>query len=117
MQPALRCPLGREPFQRSELFFGLAQADGSAIDERRFAAFVDDVVAPSFRAGFTLFAAHGQYLGQNGQVVREPGRVLIVLHRGEPDTERALELVRARYRLTFVQESVLRADTPSCVSF
>jgi hypothetical protein len=49
--------------------------------------------------------------------VREPGRLLIVLHREEPAAIQALQAIRARYRETFGQQSVLRVDSASCASF
>ncbi len=112
-----RCSSGSELLRRSELFFGLAQTDGAVIDEQAFAKFVDAVVTPQLRAGFALIETDGQYLATDGHIVREHGRLLVVIHRGDAATERALELVRARYRREFAQESVLRVDTASCASF
>ena len=49
--------------------------------------------------------------------MREASYVLIVLHHGEPSTERALEQVRTTYKRSLAPQSVLRTDAARCASF
>jgi hypothetical protein len=109
--------VGAAPWQRSELFMGQRRRDETIIDESTFAGFVDDVVTPALPDGFTLVATQGQYRAAQGNVIREPGHLLIVLHHGDQGTESALERVRTAYRDKFDQESVLRTDASTCASF
>jgi len=111
------CPPGSVRWVRSELFMGLVRSDGALVSEQAFAEFVDRTVTPALPDGFTLLTGRGQYRDAHGKLVREPSHVLIVLHHGEPSTERALEQVRTTYKRSFAQQSVLRTDAASCASF
>lgn len=103
-------------YQRSELYFGLLRPNGEPIEPTSFDVFVQSYVVPVLPVGFTLLDGEGRYL-VGDKDVREPSRVMVVLHRREPAVLDALERVRARYKETFAQESVLRADTSACASF
>ncbi len=114
-QPA--CPVGAESWARTELYMGLSRPDGSTIGDADFAGFVDREVTPRFPDGLTLFAGAGQWRGADGTIVREGSRVLVLLHPDTPEVDRALEAIRDAYVAQFAQESVLRVDGASCVSF
>lgn len=96
---------------------GQLRRDHSLVDEPTFQRFVDGVVTPALPSGFTLLATQGHYRDAHGNVIREPGHLLVVLHHGDRATESALESVRAVYREQFDQESVLRTDVGTCASF
>lgn len=102
---------------RSELFFGLARPHGS-VSESEFAQFVEHSVTPRFPHGLTLLGGSGQFRGAGGAVVAEGSKLLILLHAaGDADANRKIEQIRDEYRQRFEQQSVLRADSLSCVSF
>ncbi|HBT4794577.1 TPA: DUF3574 domain-containing protein, partial [Klebsiella quasipneumoniae subsp. similipneumoniae] len=69
------------------------------------------------RDGLTVFDAHGQWLGQNGQVVREQSKALMVIHGHDAQSEAGIEALREGYKSRFAQESVMRVDQPVCVQF
>ena len=105
-----------DPFQRTELFFGSARPDGSAVTEEEFAAFVEAEVTPRFPDGLTLLVGRGQF--RNGNViVRERSFVLILLYPLEEfqESSRRINAIRERYKDEFDQESVLRVDDPFAV--
>ena len=77
----------------------------------------DRDVTPRFRDGLTVFDAHGQWLGQNGQVVREQSKALMVIHGHDAQSEAGIEALRQGYKSRFAQESVMRVDQPVCVQF
>ena len=79
--------------------------------------FVDREVTPRFPDGLTLFAGAGQWRGADGTIVKEGSRVLVLLHPDTPEVERNLAAIRNAYVAQFAQESVLRVDGASCVSF
>lgn len=114
--PSKTCAVG-EPQARTELFFGLARNSGPNITEKEFGEFVDSVVTPLFRDGLTLMGARGQFLSSSGALVRENSRVLILLHDGADAASAKIEEIRRAYKQRFQQESVLRTDARSCVSF
>jgi Protein of unknown function (DUF3574) len=105
-----------DQYQRSELYFGLRRSDGSLIESAEFDAFLEREIVRSLSSGFTLFSAEGRYFA-GGSEQREPSRVLVVLHRGQHEIDAALEDARMRYKTQFAQQSVLRTDSPTCLSF
>ena len=102
---------------RTELFFGLGRKGAPDVSEQEWRDFVDREITPRFPNGLTLLDAHGQWRGEDGNVVREPSRVLILLHPPGDDAESKIEQVRRLYRERFAQEAVLRTDTMQRVSF
>ena len=90
---------------------------GKDITAEEWQQFVDRDVTPRFRDGLTVFDAHGQWLGQNGQVVREQSKALMVIHGHDAQSEAGIEALRQGYKSRFAQESVMRVDQPVCVQF
>lgn len=103
-------------FMRTELFFGLNRPGGT-VSAEEFQRFVDDQVTPSFPDGLTLLEGRGQFRGSSGVVEREGARVLVLLYPYRRESSRAVDAIRVAYRAAFEQESVLRVDEASCVSF
>jgi hypothetical protein len=107
-----------DPFARTDLYFGLSREDGPPVTDRQFDAFVDAVVTPRFPDGLTLFRARGQFKNAAGDIVEEGSRVIVLLY-GADDRSASVrvEQIRSKYKVRFHQESVLRVDDRSCVSF
>ena len=101
---------------RTELFFGLSRP-GGRITERQFDRFVDDEVTPRFPDGLTVLSGDGQFRLADGEIVEERSKLLILLHAGEDVDSKEIEEIRAAFIYRFDQQSVLRADERSCVSF
>jgi hypothetical protein len=106
-------------WNRTELFFGSAKPDGSSVAENDFRAFVDKEVTPRFPEGLTLLTGYGQFRGSSGKIVKERSFVLILLteQRSAKDADAKIEAIRRLYKNSFKQESVLRVDEPTRVSF
>jgi hypothetical protein len=102
---------------RSELVFGRSRPDGSVVTETEWQAFLAEHVTPRFPDGLTVLDATGQYRDRAGRLVREPSKVLILVHPAEPAALAAVEEVRARYRGLFDQESVLLIRSRAGVGF
>ncbi|HEX8251194.1 MAG TPA: DUF3574 domain-containing protein [Pyrinomonadaceae bacterium] len=102
-----------ESFLRTELFFGTAKRDGSAVSEEEWQKFLADEVTPRFPAGFTVLAGDGQY-GDNGKIIREKSFVLIILYplKTRKSSRRKIERIRNAYVKAFQQKSVMRVDFP-----
>jgi hypothetical protein len=115
--PYVRCADGADTFARIELFFGLSRP-GGVISEEDFKAFVDASVTPRFPDGLTLLTGSGQFRDASGTIVVEGSKLLILLvPRRDAQANAKVEAIRTDYRHQFQQESVLRADAASCVSF
>jgi hypothetical protein len=115
------CAGGAELFMRTELFFGSARPDGSAVTEAQFQQFLDQEITPRFPDGLTLLTGLGQYRGSSGVIQRERSMLLILLYPQEfgADSGAKIEQIRTAYKQAFQQESVLRADdrAAQCISF
>jgi hypothetical protein len=110
-----------EPWVRTELFFGTSKPDGSAVSEAEWEAFLDAEITPRFPEGLTVLSGNGQWQEEDGDIVEERSKIVILLYPrvavDESNTE--IEQIRAAYETRFQQESVLRADDdrPVCTSF
>ena len=111
------CRTGAATYARLELLFGLGKQGGGEVSEEEWRAFLETEVTPRFPDGMTMLAAHGQWRGRSGEVSREPSRVLVIWHRRGASGETDIEAIRAAYKAQFNQESVMRVDGVSCVSF
>jgi hypothetical protein len=109
--------LNAENFSRTELFFGLSKPDGSVVTEEEFQVFIDTKVTPLFPDGLTLLTGTGQFQNSSETVVKEGSKVLILLYPFHSDSNRKIQQIRQAYMSTFQQQSVLRVDEQSCVSF
>lgn len=105
-----------ELLNRTELIFGLSRP-GGVITEEEFQEFVDSEVTRRFPDGLTLVAAKGQFKGANGNVIQEGSKILILLYSFSLQRHVAVDEIRSLYKTQFNQESVLRIDERSCVSF
>ena len=114
---AVACRTGAAALARLELLFGMGKRDGGAISEAEWMAFLDADVTPRFPAGLTVLSGYGQWQGDSGTLVRETSRVLLVWYRPAADSDRKIEAIRSAYKTRFEQESVMRVDGRSCVSF
>lgn len=110
------CAGKARPMARLELLFG-ANFRGGVVGPRAFARFIDEEVTPRFPLGSSVFDGHGQWRGASGRLIREPSRMLLIWYEPGKDSEGAIEAIRFAYKKRFKQQSVLRADGMSCVSF
>lgn len=106
-----------EIFARTELLFGLSRSNGPDITEEEFQGFIDLQVTPRFPEGLTLLSGNGQFQDSAGNIIQEGSKLLILLYPFSKDRSALVDEVRAEYKSAFQQESVLRVDEHSCVSF
>lgn len=109
--------LGGENFARTELFFGLSKPNNSQVTNEEFQNFVNTIVTPLFPDGLTLLTSRGQFKDSTGTIIQERSRLLILLYPFDRDSSKKVEQIRKAYKSAFQQESVLRVDEQSCVSF
>ena len=104
-------------FLRTELYFGLSRNNGPDITEEEFQRFIDTKVTPRFPDGLTLINAKGQFKDSTGTIIQEGSKLLILLYPFNKESNQNVEKIRTDYKDDFQQESVLRVDEQSCVSF
>jgi len=111
------CRGSAKPMTRLELLFGTSRGHKSPVTEDEWAAFLDTEVTPRFPGGLTVLSGPGQWRGKDGRVEKERSFVLVVWYEPTSAAEARIEAVRAAFKQRFDQESVMRVDGASCVSF
>jgi hypothetical protein len=106
-----------EVWVRTELYFGTNKITGEVTDAE-FSSFVDTEVTRLFPDGLTLLTGYGQFRNSNGVLIREKSHVLILLYPPQmQDANKKVQEIRDLYKKAHGQESVLRVDSFSFVSF
>jgi hypothetical protein len=87
---------GATAFVRTQLFFGTAKADGTAVTDAEFRAFVDDVITRRFPDGLTVVKGEGQFKASDGCIVKEQSYVVTLLYPAESqkDGSHKIEIIR-----------------------
>jgi len=113
---ASTCRPGMAQMARIELLFGTGRKGGAAVGEVEWQAFVDSEVTPRFPDGLTVLTGYGQW--RSGESMHKEGsRLLLIWAPRTADNDPRIEAIRHAYKARFEQQSVLRADGLSCVSF
>ncbi|MDX2180518.1 MAG: DUF3574 domain-containing protein [Bryobacteraceae bacterium] len=114
----IRRPRTQEVWSKTELYFGTQKPDGTAVSDQEFLQFVDQVVTPRFPAGLTLLTGFGQFLNSQSVLIKERSHLLILFNPPlSAETNKKIDEIREEYKKRFQQESVLRADSLSSISF
>jgi len=116
-QPGVACPASAALMARLELLFGMSRRDAPQISDEEWQSFVDQEVTPRFPDGLTIMQAYGQWRNSRGLIAKENSRVLLIWYQPKPDSDERIEAIRSAYKTRFKQESVMRVDSFSCVSF
>jgi Protein of unknown function (DUF3574) len=102
---------------KDELYFGLSKPGGKIISEAEWQQFLNSAIAPRFREGLTVINANGQYLNQNGKLIREKTKLVILIYQSDITKNSHIQEVVAKYKQRFQQESVLRTTSNVKLSF
>jgi hypothetical protein len=106
-----------EVWARTELYLGTNKLNGEVTDAE-FESFVDSEVTKRFPQGLTILTGYGQFTNSNGALIREKAHVLILLYPAQlQEANKSIQDIRQLYKDAFGQESVLRVDSFSLVSF
>ena len=104
-------------WHETQLFLGRDSPNGE-VTEAQWQGFLDEVVAPRFKDGFTVLDADGFYLPEGAaEAEDEKSKILIVLYPDRQSGSLALQEIAAAYVERFEQQAVLRTDRPVCVGF
>jgi len=102
---------------KTTLWFGLSRPQGGNVSSMEWMHFIDKEVTPRFKSGLSVYDAQGQWLGENGQSAREKSKALVLVYHFDMEGNDRVEALRTLYKKQFGQESVMRVDTPACISF
>jgi hypothetical protein len=116
-KPAKACGAGFDAFERDTLYFGRAIPAGGQVSDAQWTGFLDATVTPAFPQGLTVLDAVGQWRGASGGVVREPSKLVVLLHPRNAKDDTAIAGIIDAYRKNFGQEAVLQERQTVCVRF
>ncbi len=117
VQARIACPIGQSRATTAELVFGRHIDDKTTVTDDDWRQFIDQDVTPRFPDGLSVMDVQGQWRASNGQIVREPSKVLYLVLDGGPDDPAKISNIREAYKKRFRQESVLLVTNTACVSF
>ncbi len=110
------CSSSAQSMARLELLFGRGKPDGSSVTDAEWKSFLDAEVTPLFPDGLTVLDGYGQW--RDGAVIKsEETIVLVIWHTTAVGDEAKIDAIRTSYKQRFQQQSVMRVDSASCVSF
>ena len=115
--PALSCRSPARAMTRLEMLFGTARPNGPPISNGKWISFVDAEVTPRFPDGLTVLRGPGQWRDRDGVLSREQSHIVVIWHEPTSRYDADIEAIRSAYRMRFDQESVMRVEGLSCVSF
>ena len=110
------CRAGFAAMARVELLFGTGRKDGGAVGDVEWQSFMESEVTPRFPDGLTVLTGYGQWRTKD-TIVKEGSRVLLIWYAPGPASDVKIEAIRTAYKTRFAQDSVMRVDGLSCVSF
>ena len=90
------------------LAFGLGIHDTGVVSDSAWESFIRDVVTPRFPQGFAWFRTEGQWQYANGKIVKEPGRIIELIHVPDSTTEARVVEIGEIFAQKFDQEAVGR---------
>jgi Protein of unknown function (DUF3574) len=112
-----KSPLIGQKFTKTELYFGSLKPNQTEVKEAEFTRFLNQEISPRFPDGLTLLKGFGEFKGSNGKIIQETSRLVILFYPFAAESNQKIEAIRLAYKTRFGQESVLRVDDESCVSF
>lgn len=98
---------------QTNLYFGLALDAGGEVSEAAWSAFLAEEVTPRFPDGFTVIDAYGQWRDPSladAPIIREKTKLLVIVHPGTAEAERAITEIKSFYKKRFDQKSVFHTD-------
>jgi hypothetical protein len=114
---ALSCQGSARPMTRLELLFGSSRPDRPPVGEQEWILFLDSEVTPRFPSGLTVLSGAGQWRGGDGVPNKEQSHILVIWYEPNQRADADIEAIRFAYKQRFDQESVMRVESVSCVSF
>lgn len=111
--PAPPSPTSSTVVVSDRLYFGRNIPTGGTVTDSAWSVFLAEVVTPRFPNGFTVWRTEGQWRGNDGMIVPEPGFLFEVEHPAGQPPDTTFANIAAEYCRRFQQEGVLRVRAPA----
>lgn len=98
---------------RTEIYCGRGIPAGGQVSEQQFADFLDKVVTKEFPKGMTVFDAYGQMEKTSGTIVKQPTKVILVVHEKSGENSAKVQKVAEEYRSKFGNPQVMHISSPT----
>ena len=116
--PAAACDAPQRPMQQIELMFGRNLAGHLRVGEAAWSRFVAREITPRFPDGLTVLNAAGQWRDPaGGRVVREPGKMVIIVTVDDAAARDRIAAIVGTYKQRFRQRSVGVISRSVCAAF
>lgn len=102
-----------ESYWQTQLLFGRDKNNGTEVSEEEWGKFLNEIVTPRFPKGLTVLDAKGQWRNDDGKIIKENSKLLILLYpiKNRRSYNRKIEEIRKIYKKMFNQYSVMRVDS------
>jgi Protein of unknown function (DUF3574) len=87
------------------------------VSEQAFESFIADEVTPLFPDGLSVIDVAGQFQNDEGDIVQEPTKLLILLVPDAAAVASDIEAIVAAYKERFDQERLPHTEQPVCIEF
>ena len=98
-----------DAYHKVELYFGLT-ANGKKITQKKWQQFVAGYITSAFPEGLTIVNAYGQWRTDEGAVLKEGSRIVILVCRRNAASEEKIAKIKDEYKKRFNQQSVLEVN-------
>ena len=98
------------------LYFGTQKPNGT-VSKDDWDKFLQKDVTERFPDGLTTWDAQGQWKDKKGKIIKEKSYVLLIVHKSDAKSEKAIKEIVKIYKKRFDQESVMRVRAKAAVSF
>jgi Protein of unknown function (DUF3574) len=115
---AVGCNAPQRPMQQIELLFGRSIAGHLRVSEAAWSRFLAREITPRFPDGLTVLDAAGQWRDPvGGRLVREPGKMVIIVTADDAPVGDRIAAIVAAYKQRFRQRSVGVISRSVCAAF
>jgi Protein of unknown function (DUF3574) len=115
---AVACDAPQRPMQQIELMFGRSIAGHLRVGEAAWSRFLAREITPRFPDGLTVLDAAGQWWDPvGGRLVRELGKMVIIVTADDAPVGERIAAIIAAYKQRFRQRSVGVISRPVCAAF
>jgi len=115
---AIACNAPQRPMQQIELMFGRNIAGRLRVGEAAWSRFLAREITPRFPDGLTVLDAAGQWRDPvGGRLVREPGKMVIIVTADDAPVGDRIAAIVAAYKQRFRQRSVGVISRSVCAAF
>jgi len=115
---AVACDAPQRPMQQIELMFGRNIAGHLRVGEAAWSRFLAREITPRFSDGLTVLDAAGQWRDPvGGRLVREPGKMVIIVTADDAPVGDRIAAIVTAYKQRFRQRSVGVISRPVCAVF